>query len=330
LNSHDLKTGTIVPASDSDATNDLLSDVLRFVQLKGDQVFELELQDGFDVLFEAGASSFHVVHSGKIVVSVAGAASFLAQAGDVLVFPHSAAYQLSEHRTDRRFPSPPVSSGGFPNATSAKVVHGAGNVAATTTSATFLFENREGVSSLLNFLPPVIHIPASDEAAGVIRQVSNFLLIETASPEPGATLMISRVIDILVIRSIRTWAKTMDAQRGWVGALADARISRVVAAMHRDPAKDWGLSELASLAGMSRSSLAERFIATVGEPALRYLQRWRMAMAADLLRNTNSQVQDVAHSIGYESEAAFSRAYKAMYGISPRDARSRSELFRNG
>lgn len=278
----------------------------------------MDLRREFNVVFETGAASFHVVKTGEIDVAIDGAESFMAREGDVLVFPHSAEYRLSDVARDRSSESGSI---GLPG-NSVAVMHGTGEVIAKTISATFLFENREGVASLLGFLPPVIHIAANDESAGIIRNVAQFLVVETTAQEPGAALMISRVIDILIIRCIRTWAKTMEARQGWVGALADARMSRVVAAMHRDPSKNWGLSELAAIAGMSRSSFAERFMATVGEPALRYLHRWRLAMAADLLKNTNRQVQEVAHTVGYESEAAFSRAYKATYGVSPRGARA--------
>lgn len=321
MSTHDTNTGILASASDSDPPNDLLSDVLRFVQLKGERVFAMELRQGFDVLFEAGPSSLHVVQAGGLRVDIVGVPSFVACTGDVLVFPHSAEYTLSD-RAKHRSNQSGDRDNGRTEIERSRIVHGEGSVVGRTISATFLFENREGVASLLSFLPSVIHIAHNDESVGVIRDVAQFLVIETESQEPGAALMISRVIDILVIRCIRTWARTMEARHGWVGALADARMSRVVAAMHRDPARDWSLSELASLAGMSRSSFAERFLSMVGEPALRYLHRWRLAMAADLLRNTNQQVQEVAHSVGYESEAAFSRAYKAIYGVSPRGARS--------
>ena len=168
----------------------------------------------------------------------------------------------------------------------------------------------------------MIHIAKdADRSAVLIRDVAQFLVVEHAGREPGAALMISRVIDVLIIRCIRTWAKSLGPRQGWIGALADARVSRAVAAIHRDATRDWSVESLASVAGMSRSQFAELFVATVGEPPLRYLHRWRLAMAFDLLRSTNLPVGKVAHAAGYESEAAFSRAYKTMFGTSPRDER---------
>ena len=111
------------------------------------------------------------------------------------------------------------------------IKHGQGSIAARTISATFQFENKGGVSPLLGLLPEVIHIAKdADQSALLIRDVAQFLPIEHAAQEPGAALMISRVIDVLIIRCIRTWAKSLGSRQGWVGALADARISRAVAA----------------------------------------------------------------------------------------------------
>jgi AraC-like DNA-binding protein len=160
-----------------------------------------------------------------------------------------------------------------------------------------------------------------DRSAILIRDVAQFLVVEHAAQEPGAALMISRVIDVLIIRCIRTWAKSLGARQGWIGALADARVSRAVAAIHRDPTRNWSVEGLASVAGISRSRFAQLFLATVGEPPLRYVHRWRLAMSFDLLRRSNLPVGEVAHAIGYESEAAFSRAYKTMFGTTPRDDR---------
>ncbi len=133
--------------------------------------------------------------------------------------------------------------------------------------------------------------------------------------------MVSRLIDVLIIRCIRTWAKSLGARQGWIGALSDARVSRAVAALHGDPARNWLVEELASVAGMSRSRFAELFVQIVGEPPLRYLHRWRLATASDLLRKSNLPVKEIAHSVGYESEAAFSRAFKTMFGTTPRETR---------
>jgi len=265
-----------------------------------------ELRSGFDIEFPGQAACIHVVQEGEIRILVEGRAPFVLSAGDIAVLPHPVRHGLSDVSGSR----------------SSTLRYGEGEIAARTISATFQFDNRSGISPLLDLLPDVIHIPKdADRSSVLIRDVAQFLVIEDAAREPGASLMISRVIDVLIIRCIRTWAKSLGPRSGWIGALVDARISRAVAAIHRDPTRNWSVAGLASVAGMSRSRFAEMFLASVGEPPLRYLHRWRLAMAFDLLRSSTLLVGEVAHAIGYESEAAFSRAYKAMYGKAPREGR---------
>jgi AraC-like DNA-binding protein len=321
LKPHDTNDGVLAPTSDLQPHTDLLSDILRFVQLNGERVLTTAFRSGFNVEFQRGAACIHVVQEGDVRISVDGRGPLELSAGDIVVLPHPARYRLSDGgRPDAALHAPLQIDG--PGANIAVLEHGQGAVAARTISATFQFENKAGVSPLLGLLPDVIHIAKdADQSAVLIRDVARFLVIEHAAREPGAALMISRVIDVLIIRCIRTWAKSLGPRQGWIGALADARISRAVAALHRDPARNWTVEALASVSGMSRSRFAELFLATVGEPPLRYLARWRLAMAFDLLRRSQLPVGEVAHAIGYGSEAAFSRAYKAMFGTTPRDER---------
>ncbi|WP_409527201.1 MULTISPECIES: helix-turn-helix transcriptional regulator [Rhizobium] len=135
--------------------------------------------------------------------------------------------------------------------------------------------------------------------------------------------MISRLIDVLIIRVIRTWAQSKNAgDTGWLGALADPRISRALKAIHDDPYRKWSVADLARAVGMSRSSFAERFTSLVKEAPLSYQNRWRLTLAHGLMRHANARVSDVARRIGYESEAAFRRAFKAQFGIPPASVRS--------
>jgi AraC-like DNA-binding protein len=322
---HDRDDGVLAPASDFPPSNDLLSDILRFVQLTGERVFTAEFGAGFSVLFQPGSASIHVIQEGSIDIAVEGRSKLRLSAGDIAVLPHPAKYTLTD-AADRASETATQLEVDASGVQSTVLRHGSGAIAARTISATFRFDNKGGVSPLLRLLPNIIHIARdADQSALVIRDIAQFLVVEVTQQEPGATLMISRVIDILIIRCIRTWAKSLGPRQGWIGALADARVSRAVAALHHDPARNWSVEALASVAGMSRSRFAERFMATVGEPPLRYLHRWRLATASDLLRRSNLAVAEIARSVGYESEAAFSRAFKTMFGTTPRETRSRRD-----
>jgi transcriptional regulator GlxA family with amidase domain len=132
--------------------------------------------------------------------------------------------------------------------------------------------------------------------------------------------MISRLIDLLVIRTLRMWVSQQGDRLGWLSGLSDERVGRALNAMHLEPDRAWTVSALAETAMMSRSTFSDRFTAVVGLPPLRYLTRWRLTIAADLLRGGTLKVTEVAHGAGYGSEAAFSRAFKEEFGYPPRDA----------
>jgi AraC-like DNA-binding protein len=142
-------------------------------------------------------------------------------------------------------------------------------------------------------------------------------MIEAGDIQPGAALMVSRLIDLVVIRTLRSWIQQGPAS-GWLGGLSDARIAAALTAIHERPRQKWSIDTLAAIAGMSRSSFCERFAALVGCSPLRYHNQWRLALARDLLSRRGARVGEIGFSIGYESEAAFSRAYKALFGHSPR------------
>jgi AraC-like DNA-binding protein len=170
---------------------------------------------------------------------------------------------------------------------------------------------------MISALPGRIHIRRA-EGAGWLDGIVPFLMVEVTDDEPGAALMISRIIDVIVIRTLRTWVQRGHTT-GWLGGLSDARIARALKVIHERPLQRWSVDTLADAAGMSRSSFCERFAALVGRSPLRYQNEWRLTLARNMLVAREARVGEVARRVGYGSEAAFSRAYKAMFGHSPRD-----------
>ena len=138
----------------------------------------------------------------------------------------------------------------------------------------------------------------------------------------GGETIVTRLCDVVVIQAIRFWLEhDPQARTGWLGALRDEQIGRAIAAIHRNPGGDWTVASLAAVALMSRSAFAARFTELVGEPALRYVTRWRMAIAVDRLSDHRTSIAQVAAMLGYESEASFSRAFKRTVGYPPSQAR---------
>ncbi|WP_158808428.1 helix-turn-helix domain-containing protein [Beijerinckia sp. L45] len=150
-------------------------------------------------------------------------------------------------------------------------------------------------------------------------------MAEADHPAPGSALMISRMIDLLVIRVLRSWADQQPDAARWLGGIGEERLGRALAAMHEDPAATWSVESLARLAAMSRSVFADRFATAFGEPPLRYLMRWRFTIAGDLLLQGDMPIGEIARRIGYESEPGFSRAFRASMGCSPSEHRSHGQ-----
>ena len=172
---------------------------------------------------------------------------------------------------------------------------------------------------LLDLLPRMIRIDAWDEALDAwVQSTLGLIAREATSLRPGGETVMTRLADILVIQAIREWIDTApEARQGWLAALRDAQVGRALALMHRRPEADWTLAGLAREAGMSRSGFAARFTELVGQPAMTYLAQWRLHLARVRLVETGEPVGRIAKASGYQSEAAFSRAFRKLFGEAP-------------
>ncbi len=189
---------------------------------------------------------------------------------------------------------------------------------------TFVFENHES-HPLLKVLPTFIHFPAragrdgeDGKVADWFGTVLDFFYIEAALRKPGAESIMTRLSDILFIKAVRAYANTVSNEEpNWFAAATDPQIGEAIANIHRTPQNPWTVEELAIRSGMSRSAFANRFAKLVGEPPLRYLARWRMHKAIEMIREGRLATAEIASLVGYESEAAFSKAFKKWNGRGP-------------
>jgi AraC-like DNA-binding protein len=167
-------------------------------------------------------------------------------------------------------------------------------------------------------LPPIVHIKKeSDKLA--LRWSIERMMQELREPQPGSFLVLQHLAQMLLVQALRAHlAEGLRGGVGWLFALADHQMSVAIYSMHDDPAHPWTLHELAERVGMSRSSFAQKFKETVGESPIGYLTRWRMLLAGDRLANSNDPISVISLSLGYESESAFSTAFKRVMGRSPR------------
>jgi transcriptional regulator GlxA family with amidase domain len=143
------------------------------------------------------------------------------------------------------------------------------------------------------------------------------MIEETRHHKPGSAITIAKLLDLLFIQTIREWGAKNPRNVGWMSVLSDSQIGNALSAIHESPARNWTVEALADLAGLSRSAFASRFADTVGQTPLKYLATWRLDVAADHLRAGTAKVSEIAAIVGYGSEAAFNRAFKAQFSIPP-------------
>jgi len=269
------------------AGGDLLSQVLARIRLTGDCVYATTLAAAARLDLATQTAHVCVVNGGVIEVTGEVGAPVTLRSGDLVLLP----------RGPRDL----------------KLTVGASPAAVVV--CRFWFDP-DSLRSMIFALPQVIHI-RREEGAEWIDGIFRFLMIEAGDVQPGGALMISRLIDLVVIRALRTWVQQGQSS-GWLGGLSDARIARSLKVIHEAPMQRWSIGALADSAGMSRSSFSERFTTLVGRSPLRYQNEFRLRLAREMLAKRDARVGEIGLRIGYESEAAFSRAYKEFFGHSPR------------
>ncbi len=307
-----------MPVSSS-VSPDPLSDVLRALRLQGNLFCRSEFSAPWSVAFPAGPAFFHVVERGRCWVSApeAGGAVEL-HPGDLVVLPRGGGHRLANRQSTNGVPLEDVLRVAPPRQ-AAILRWGGGGASTHLICGTFQLD-APGRDALLSVLPHVLHVPGHGGRPVEWLDVSlRFLGTEIHEAAPGAELAASRIVDLILIHTLRLWlSRRSPLATGWLRALGDPQIGAALGRLHQDAARPWTIEALAREVGMSRSRLAARFKALVGEPPLRYLARHRMSVAGSLLREGRLRVHEIASRLGYDSEAAFSRAFKRHNGKSPR------------
>ncbi|MEM1210015.1 MAG: AraC family transcriptional regulator [Planctomycetota bacterium] len=196
--------------------------------------------------------------------------------------------------------------------------HGGGGEPTTLICGAVRFSH-PAAADLVSLLPEIIHIKGwSSPHADWMQTTLRLMSAEVMSQQAGGETIVTRLADILVVQAIRGWlAESAATQTGWLGALQDDRIGPAILLMHREPTKPWTVDSLAEAVHMSRSAFSARFSQLVGSSPVQYLTRWRMNVAGLWLREEGATLEECAVRLGYESAAAFSRAFKRVVGVSP-------------
>ena len=256
----------------------------------------------------------YALYSGACWVELAGAAaSVQLEAGDFVMLPTGLGFRLYSEADAPAVDAEAFFSSFLPGEVA--VLNGGGGCSGV--GGYFDFDGLHA-DRLLALLPPIVHIRA-EESKAALRSSIERLMSEMRNPQPGSSLIAGHLAQALLIEALRLHlSECSNDSTGWLFALADRQMYAVIAAMHADPGRRWTLQDLADVAGMSRSSFAARFKVTVGEPAMDYLTRWRMMVAAERFAKGGLSISIVAHAVGYQSDSAFGAAFKRVLGHSPR------------
>jgi AraC family transcriptional regulator, alkane utilization regulator len=262
-------------------------------------------------------SVFHLIATGGCTIEIATGERRTVSAGDVLLLPFADAHKFWQGDfVDMAF-GPDLMRPGLVKGLWT-VDHGGGGKATRMVcgfieSAEFLF------APVFRSLPPlVVDRTSDDRVAAVITSTVREILGLADAAAPGTELMLGSLMELLFVEVIRRYAAHLPASaKGWFAAINESIVGRALQLVHKDPARRWTVEELASKVGTSRTVLAERFHACLGQAPIEYVTGWRMQLASERLRNTSESIAGIAADVGYESEAAFNRAFKRVTGATP-------------
>jgi AraC-like DNA-binding protein len=276
------------------------------------------------------ALMFHVVTQGQCWLEVVGAEQRVLHTGDLALVPHG-----DGHRMASEPGAPGVPLFDVPQqylSDHYEVLRLGGDGATTGLLCAVIRFDHPAARQLVRLLPRTIVVDAfSSPQAEWMHSTLQFMATEARSMRPGGEAVITRLADILLIQAIRSWIEQDPAaQTGWLGALRDPQVGRAMTLMHREPQHAWTVASLAAEVAMSRSAFAARFVELVGEPPMHYLTHWRMQVALTWLKRDEAPVGELGRRLGYESEAAFSRAFKRYVGVAPGSARRDTVLDTRG
>ncbi len=297
---------------------DPLGEVLHMLHLTGTLHCRAELTApwGLDVPQINECMVLEIVNAGRCWIEVDGEEPREVREGSLILMPHGTAHTL---RSDMNALAEPLFDIPVEKISDRYEImrHGGGGDF-TQIIAGVVRVDHSAVGNLLALFPKVLQIDAWDDESGWLQSTLRFIAQEARDLKPGGETVITRLTDVLIIQLIRTWVDSVSgANQGWLAALRDEQIGQALVLIHREPQHPWTVASLAQTVNMSRSGFSARFTDLVGQSAMSYLTGWRMQLAHNLIRETTLSLAAIANQVGYDSESAFSRAFKRMYGDPP-------------
>ena len=307
---------------------DALSDVLRRLRLTGGVFLDARFTAPWCVISQLDAEDcrpyftepnhiigYHYVVAGRLKLAVEGGAPVELEGGDVVLLPHNEA-----HRMGSSLDIEAISGSDLPHVESqglTQIRYGGGGE--VTHIVCGFMGTDSGSHPLFDALPRVLTFKTDASAAGEwIKSSFTYAAREVAAGRAGTATVLSKLSELLFVEAVRGYLEELPAGRkGWLAGLRDPVVSRALTQMHARLAHAWTVDEMASVAFLSRSAFAERFTDLMGMPPMRYLALSRMQVAAQRLREGHQSIAQIALDVGYDSEAAFTRAFKREQGVAP-------------
>lgn len=314
---------------------DVLAEMLRAVRLTGSVFLEGRFSAPFGIVspkqYDEGTalahirhiSIFHLIAAGECVIEIATGERKKVSAGDILLLPFADVHKFWNGEFSEMASAPDLLQTSTVSGMWT-IRHGGGGsetrmVCGFIESSEFLF------APVFRALPPLLVEKTGEGKVGALltSTVREILTLAEAAA-PGTEFMLGRLMELLFVEVIRRYAERLPpGANGWFAALNDPILRRAFQLVHREPGRHWTVDMLARAAGTSRTVLAERFNAVLGQAPIEYVTGWRMQLAADRLRHSSDNLAVIAADVGYESEAAFNRAFKRVTGVAPGRWRAR-------
>jgi len=317
---------------------DVLSEVLKTIKLDGAFFYNAEFTSPWSFreppsvavsphLSPSGGHViiYHLITEGRCAASIEGGKPIGIGSGDIVIFPHGDAHILGNGSTQPVDLEPKLHE---ILAQGLKLARAGGGGELTKIVCGYMSCDPQLSSALLAGLPRVFRVPIRDDSGG--QWLENTIRFSVSQNEGGAgrEAVLSKLSEALFVETIRRYiAQLPTEETGWLAGVRDPEVGNALALLHRAPATPWTIATLAREVGVSRSVLAERFKHYLKEPPMSYLTHWRLQLAARMLKSTSRGVADIAADVGYESEAAFNRAFKRQFTVPParfRDAARRT------
>jgi AraC-like DNA-binding protein len=308
---------------------DALSDVLSQVRLTGAMFLNMELSAPW--LTESPPShvlaqvlmpeaefliEYHLIVGGSCWIKLLDEAPVRLEAGDVVMFPHGDPHLMGSELKGEAISAQNLVT---PELGLLPRRHYGGGGAITKVVCGYLALDRSVCASLFASLPRLLRVSARDgDVSDWIRSYVRLSMGGRSAERLGGASVLAKLSELLFVETIRRFVESLPPeQAGWLAGARDPFVGRALALLHSNPARPWTVESLAQQVGLSRSSLSDRFLHFIGQPPIQYLTRWRISLAAQRLRSTNKSLFAIADEVGYESEAAFNRAFKRHFGLPP-------------